>query len=190
MKTTEEEKMLSIMQDLMGMRYGWSFAAQQAWTFSVSYIASYLNEHAAQSEEAVEAVNGENANETGDGKGSEVATFMAAGRLDWLLRSTRPSLNGLLSEKDVATLLNCYRGEMFFPGQFECLASDLCDHRGVGPKTYKTSSIAGLVEKLLKLSPIQRVTLADALEQTWHRGMKQEDKSPKEFFATLGIELT
>jgi hypothetical protein len=55
---------------------------------------------------------------------------------------------------------------------------------------YATSRISPLVDTLLDLSAIQRLTLADALAQTWHRGMKQENMSPKEFLATLGIDVT
>jgi hypothetical protein len=109
--------------------------------------------------------------------------------LEWLLRKTRPSLSGLLSESDVATLLDCYQEDIFFPDQFNSIASDLCDHLGIELDDYETSGITPLVDKLRRLNSAQRVTLADALEQVWHRGMK-ENLTPKEFLATLGIELT
>ena len=115
--------------------------------------------------------------------------LLAAGRLDWLLRQTRPSLSGLFAESDVSALMDCYQGDMFFPDQMNSIASDLCDHLGVELDAYANSSIGPLVDKLQGLSAVQRVALADALEQAWHRGLKQENKSPTEYFATLGINL-
>lgn len=175
-------------QYLKGLGFGLSFDAHQAWTFSHDYIASYLNEHSAEPEEVIEDANEASGNAASDDSNFKVAALMAAGRLNWLLQKTRPSLSGLLSERDIVTLLDCFQSSMFFPDQFGSIASDLCDHLGVDP--YEPSCIAPLVAKLLGLHPIQRVTLADALEQTWHRGMKQENMSPKEFLATLGIDLT
>lgn len=119
----------------------------------------------------------------------EVPALFAAARLDWLLRKTRPSLSGLLSEHDVIMLLDCFQDDIFLPDQFQSIASDLCDHLGIELDDYETSNVASLVDKLRRLNSVQRVALADALEQAWHRGMKQENKSLKEFFATLDIDL-
>lgn len=81
-------------------------------------------------------------------------------------------------------------GDLFFPDQLGHIASDLCRHLGVESFLSSGRPLAQLTEKLIDLTACQRLTLADALEQAWHRGMKQENKSPKEFFATLGIDLT
>ena len=61
--------------------------------------------------------------------------------------------------------------------------------RGDEFELYGTSDIAPLVDTLLGFSPIQKVALVDALEQTWYRGIK-EGHSPRDFFSTLGIDLT
>ena len=95
----------------------------------------------------------------------------------------------MLSERDIATLLDCYQGDIFIPDQFNSIASGLCDHLSIELDEYETSFVAPLIAKLLSLDSAQRVTLADALEQAWHRGMKQQSMSIKGFFATLGIEL-
>lgn len=177
-------------KNLMAIGHNLPFHAEQAWIFSASYIASYLNEHAIQYAEDDECDDEETSNETGGAGPSDVAAMMAAARLDWLLRKTRPSLSGRLSERDIGALLDCYQGQILSPDNFNCIASDLCDHFGIELDQYGTSRISRLVETLLRLTAIERVTLADALEQTWYRGMKQENTSPKEFLATLGIDLT
>jgi hypothetical protein len=185
-----EQKQAPTEKNLMPIRYGLQFHAQQAWMFSTSYIASYLNAHATQYAKDGEPDNDAASKVTGDAKTFDVPAMMAAGRLDWLMRETRPSLSGRLSERDVGALLDCYQGQILSPDNFNCIASDLCDHFGIELDQYETSRISRLVETLLDLTAIQRVTLADALEQTWYRGMKQENTSPKEFLATLGIDLT
>lgn len=155
--------------------------------FSASYMASYLSEHT-----AVHMGDREEGTARDDGTSHDhrlqVPALLATGRLEWLLRETRPNLSGLLSENDVATLLDCYQSEIFFPDQFNSMASDLCDHLGIELDDYETSNIAPLVDKLHRLNPVQRVTLADALEQAWHRTLK-ESLPPKEVLATMGIEL-
>jgi hypothetical protein len=190
MHTTVQDKTTTTTQKLTAIRENLPFEVEQAWIPSEFYIASYLNEHT-----AVQAKDGEDGAEAGDEGESDTSSadttaLMAAGRLEWLLQETRPSLSGQLSEWDITTLLDCYQGQIFSPDNFECVASGLCDHLGVQVGFYETSDIALLVDKLLGLNRMETVTLADALEQTWHRGMKQENMSPKEFLATLGIDLT
>ena len=189
MQFMKQEKTDAIIQYLNTIRYGLSFKVEQAWMFSASYMASYLSEHT-----AVHMKVNDEGSPRGDGKtlhdlSSQVPALLATGRLEWLLRETRSSLSGLLSENDVATLLDCYQGDIFFPDQFNSIASDLCDHLGIELDDYETSDIASLVDKLRRLNSVQRVTLADALEQAWHRGLK-ENLTPKELLATLGIELS
>ena len=176
-------------EDLMAIGHGLPFHAQQPWAFSGSYILSHLNDHTSQYGNDDERDDKRPSIKSVDGRSSEVSALMAAGRLEWLLRETRPSLSGRLSEQEVGTLLDCYQGQIYSPEEFGCITSDLCDHLGIELQDYRTSSIAKLVETLLDLTAVQRLTLADALEQTWHRGMKKENMSPKEFLATLGIDL-
>lgn len=190
MHTTAQNKTSPTDQRLTAIRENLPFELEQAWMSSEFYIESYLNEHA-----AVQPEDGEDRDEAGDEGESDTSSadttaLMAAGRLEWLLLETRPSLSGQLNDWDITTLLDCYQGQIFSPDNFECIASDLCDHLGVQVGFYETSDIALLVDKLIGLNRMEMVTLADALEQTWHRGMKQENMSPKEFLATLGIDLT
>lgn len=173
MQSTEQKTMSSISEKLCADKHGLPFHSEQAWLFSSNYMSSYLLEH------------GDN----GMGLSVDKASMMAAGRLEWLLLETRPTLSGLFSERDVMVLLDCYQGEIFFPDQMNDFVSDLCDHLGIELDAYQTSDIAPLVDKLRGLNAIQRVTLADALEQTWYRGMKAEQKHPREFLASMGITL-
>jgi hypothetical protein len=189
MQSMKQEKISAIIQDLITACNGLPFEVEQAWMFSASYMTSYLSEHAAVHMKASDEGRPGEDGRTFHDRSLEVPALLATGRLEWLLRETRPALSGLLSESDVATLLDCYQSDILFPGQFNSIASDLCDHLGIELDDYETSDIATLVDKLRRLNSVQRVTLADALEQVWHRGMK-ENLTPKEFLATLGIELT
>ena len=173
MQPTEQKTMSSITQELCAARNGLPFQSDQGWLFSSHCMSRYLQEHA----------------ENGMGLSPANAAMMAAGRLEWLLVETRPTLSKLFSERDVMVLLDCYQDEIFFPDRMNCIASDLCDHLGIELEEYETSGFASLVNKLRRLTAIQRVTLADALEQTWYRGMGVEQKQPKEFWASLGITL-
>jgi ferredoxin len=168
-----ENKTIDPALELRAILINLPFQCQQAWMFSSHYMTSYLQEHVDNEE----------------GFSSDQAAMMAAGRLEWLLRESRPTLSGLFTESDVFTLMECYRDSMFFPDQMNCIASDLCDHLGVELFAHETSGIAPLIDKLVSLSPVQRVTLADALEQTWYRGMGKEQKQPREFLASMGILL-
>jgi hypothetical protein len=190
MQTREQKTMSAIKLDLTAIRNGLPFEVEQAWIFSESYIATYLTDHTPAYIKNDEESQLRDVVEACDDRSSEVPALLAAGRLEWLLRQTRPSLSGLLSTQEVTTLLDCYQGDLFFPDQLGRTASDLCAHLGVETHLSSGKPLAQLIEKLIDLTPSQQLTLADALEQAWHRGMKQENKSPKEFFATLGIDLT
>lgn len=168
-----EQKTMSVIEKLCATPRDLPFQTEQGWMFSTCYMASYLQDHS----------------DGGAGLSSDEAAMMAAGRLEWLLKETRPLLNGLFNEREVMVLLDCYQDGIFFPDQMNCIASDLCDHLGIELDAYETSGFAPLVDKLRRLTAIQRVTLADVLEQTWHRGMAVEQKQPKEFWASLGITL-
>jgi hypothetical protein len=190
MQSIEQTYTLSFIQRLNTLRNGLSFKSEQAWMFSEHYMANYISEHAAthtgtSDEDGVGADN-----KVPDDQRVEVPALLATARLHWLLQKARRSLSGLLSEHDVNILLDCYQGVVFFPDQFDSMASDLANHFGIDIDDYETSMIGPLVDKLIQLNSSQRLALADALEQAWHRGMNRENKSPKVFFATLGIDLT
>jgi len=190
MQTTAQNTMSATTQNLATIRNGLPFEVEQAWTFSESYIRNYLSEHAPAHLKAAEEGKPKEVVEAFNDRSFEVPALLAAGRLDWLLQQTRSSLSGLFSTQEVAMLLDCYQGDLFSPDQLGHIASDLCKHLGVESFLSSGRPLAQLTEKLIDLTPSQRLTLADALEQAWHRGMKQENKSPQEFFAALGIELT
>jgi len=173
MQITEHKTMSSAVEKLCATSRSLPFQSKQAWTFSSHYMASYLQEHA----------------DNGTGLSSNKAALMAAGRLDWLLQETRPTLSGLFGGRDVMLLLDCYQGDLFFPDQMTSIASDLCDHMGIELDAYEASGIAPLINTLRGLTAVQRLTLADALEQTWYRGMRTEQKQPREFLASMGINL-
>lgn len=173
MQATEQKTMSSADEKLCATPRSLPFHSKQGWMFSAHYMANYLREHS----------------DNGAGLSSSKASMMAAGRLDWLLRETRPTLSGLFSERDVMILLDCYQGQILCPYQMSGIASDLCDHLGVELDDYETSSIGPLIHTLRCLTAVQGVTLADALEQTWYRGMKVEQRHPREFLASMGITL-
>ncbi len=149
------------------------FQVQQAWMFSSYNMAHYLREHA----------------NNGAGLNSKNSTLMAAGRLDWLLQEARLTLTKKFSEADIYALLDCYQGDIFSPDRMHAIASGLCNHLGIGLDEYKISSLAPLIDKLCSLDTVQRLALVDALEQTWHRGMRREKMEPRDFLESIGILL-
>lgn len=189
MQTIKEKYTSDITHNLQLIGYGLSYKVQQAWTFTSSYIANFLIEHPSEILKADDKGQLDGSIKLSDEQSVAATALLAAGRLGWLLQSTRSSLSGLFSEQDIATLLDCYQGDIFIPDQFNSIASGLCDHLDIELDEYETSFIAPLVHKLQNLEAVQRLTLADALEQAWYRGMERQGMSPKEFFATLGIEL-
>lgn len=164
---------LSLIKKLRDMGSDLPFKANRAWKSSSVNIAGYVLEHA----------------DNGTGLDFNQSAMMAAGRLDWLLREARPTLSGLFSEEDIATLAKCFEGNIFCSDQIDSIASDFCDRVGIEFRFYSNSSIGSLTERLLSLSPVQRVTLADALEQMRYHGMKVEGMRPTEFLESLGISL-
>lgn len=75
------------------------------------------------------------------------STLLAIARLQSVLQQTRPSLDGMFTEENFVALLNCFQGDIFYPGQIRRIASDLCDDAGVDVDCYETSGIAPLVDK-------------------------------------------
>ncbi len=113
---------------------------------------------------------------------------IASARLQWALEQVRPTLSGIFTENDILMLMDCFQADLFSPGQFNSIASELCDHHGIELEDYESTSLGELVGKLFALDQIQKMALADALEQAWHRGLKS-NQGPEEFLLTLGIEL-
>lgn len=164
----------SIAKYLSKMTDDLSFEAEQGWTFSSYYIARYLDEHTY--------------NDTG--LDIERSALMATGRLDWLLEESRPTLSGVFSEKDIFTMMNCFQGDVFYPDRIANMAIDIYDDLGIDPEDYESSSFAPLINKILSLTRLQQLALADALERIWYQPSEINAKQPVEVLELLGIQLT
>ena len=123
-----------------------------------------------------------------DGLTANHMIMLACARLQWVLMQHRPQISRMFTEDEIINLLDCNQERLFIADRFSSIPSDLCDHYGIEPHNYLSSRLIDLTDKLLSLNSMQCFALADALEQTWHRGMKDE-QTPKEFLQTLGIEL-
>ncbi len=148
-------------------------ASQQALAFTANDAAKYLNSH------------------TVAGLNAERAAIMAAGRLEWVLQHARQSISGVFAVHEMATLMDCYSGTLFFPAQILDMAGDVLDHLGedlADDDEGNGGSLPNEVAKVRKLTPLQRLALADALEQAWHLGHKA-GQDWEAVFAQLGIEL-
>ena len=119
MQTFEEKNISDTTQNLQFIAYGLSYEALQAWTFTRYNIEHFLTEHPPE----ILSPNGKGDGELEDElalsyeQSVKATALLAAGRLDWLLQSTRPHLSGVFSERDVVALLDCYQGGIFFPAK-------------------------------------------------------------------------
>lgn len=134
-------------------------SSQQAFAFTTNYAARYLNSH------------------TFAGLTPEKAAILAAGRLGWLLEPALKSLSGIFTAGEASNLIDCYSGTLFFPDQLLDMPSDVFEHLGDDPageeeEEEDEENLPNEVAKLRKLTALQRLALADALEQAWHRGLK------------------
>lgn len=145
------------------------FASQQALAFTADYAAAYVKAHSTA------------------GLSAERATLVAAGRLEWLLQRVRPTISGIFEINEISAILECYEDTLFFPDQFDDMPSDLLDHLA-DDSTLEHLPAPEVVQKVRKLTPVQRVTLADAIEQAWHRGIRAGGDW-QSVFAELGIEF-
>ncbi|MDN2702041.1 hypothetical protein O0881_08550 [Janthinobacterium sp. SUN100] len=170
MKSNELNTVAATVENFPAISKRLPFGRQQSWNASTKNMASYLCEHA----------------NNGAGLNSEEVALFATGRLDWLLRKTRPTLSGLFSERDIIVLLNCFQGDLLPPDQVSRFASNLCHELGIELDEYESSGVGPLINKLLELTSVQQVALADVLEQLWHRGMSGD---MGEFLASMDIDL-
>lgn len=148
------------------------FCSQQAVLFSDDYTKQYLADH----------------NLPSTGLDERRVTRLATARLEWLLRDARKNLSGQFSSADIVALMNCFQDVLFFPDQVGTIASELCDDFGVEVDKWDQSEIAPLLRKLRTMSAVEKLALADALEQAWHR-MDTDQVSHVDTFARLGIVL-
>jgi hypothetical protein len=173
MQVTHKNTISKVAEKLSAISYQLPFHHEQAWLFSVADMEKYLSQH----------VN------TKSGMNAKRAGLMAAARLNWLLERTRPSLSLLFSESDVFVLLDCYLGDLLYTSQIDNIASDVCNHLGIELDEYQARSIGPLINALRDLNSIQRLTLADALEQLCHRRRGISPIKPRNFLASIGIIL-
>jgi hypothetical protein len=113
---------------------------------------------------------------------------LACARLQWMLDRTRLEVSGIFSEDEFMILLDCNMDRFFSPDSFTAIPSVLCDHYGIELDDYEETHLKFLVNKLRELDGMQFLALGDAMEQSWHRGLKS-GKTVREFLLTLGIEL-
>jgi hypothetical protein len=151
---------------------GLPFCSYQPVLFSEDYAVRYLSDH--------------NLPETG--LDERRVTRLATARLEWLLRDARGRLSGQFSSADIVLLMNCFQDTLFFPDQVRSIGSELCDDLGVEVDEWEQSEVAPLLKKLAALSMVERMALADALEQAWHR-LKRDQGGHEQVFELLGIEL-
>jgi hypothetical protein len=161
-------------KQLAGLAGDLRYEVEQAWTCSLYYIAHYLEAH----------VN------NGAGMDTKRSALMAAGRLEWLLQETRPTLSGLFNESDIFTLMHYYKGNMFYPEQLHCILPDLCDFLGIKFEEYGKTTAAPLIDKLRGLDQLQLMTLADALENVWFQVQDIKEKQLRSVLQSFGIHLT
>lgn len=148
------------------------FEGEQAVMFSSSYVDDYDSQHALEK----------------NGMDEEVANYLAASRLQWLLVTARRQLSGRFDTNEMTLMMNCFQGDIFFPDMFNSIATAICEEFGVEIDELDASPLAPLVEKLRGLSELERVTLADALEQAWYRA-GENGKTHFEVLTELGIEV-
>ncbi len=164
--------MNDVKSNVLGDEHVLPFCSQQGFNSSKRYADKYLLEH-------VWRKAGFDKRRTG---------VMASARLEWILAEGRAEIGGKFSEEQIRDLLDCFQGEIFSPEQFDRIASSLCDDRGIELDEYEVNPLAPFIDELRALSSVQRIALADALEQTWHRGFPS-GKTIAEFLSELGIAL-
>lgn len=116
------------------------------------------------------------------------ALLVATGQLNGLLRLARPNLSGLFTREDIEVLGTCIGMGPIGSSEIQFFASFVLDDYGIEPEDYATTSLAPLIDKLLKLTPLERLALADAIDQTCYFA-RDESLSLQERLAKLGIKL-
>jgi hypothetical protein len=153
-------------------RHGKAIKQSSVLAFSI-YAAEHLQDH--------------RPNDVQNKDAQDYGTVMTAtGRLEWLLMYGRTELRGLFKDEDIAILLGTYQGDVFSPCMLRNLAVPLLNH--LHPESGSDSKYGELACTLLRLTPLQALSLADGLEQMKKRGIPTGQTIP-EFFASLGIDL-
>lgn len=116
--------------------------------------------------------------------GSE--TVIERARLDYVYRADYSLLSDLFSEAEMASLVACFQGEIFTPQRIQHIASYFLSCACISGRILNSGEDL-VYEKLSRLSPTQRLTLADTLEQLWFRG--PEVGGAVGLLTELGIKL-
>lgn len=150
-----------------------SSVSGRAWKISIDHMTKYLQ--ARDNDER--------------GLDPEKVVWLAAARMQVLHDLTTPSLSGKFSESEIFTLMGFYSGDVISPERWVNMTVELNNY--LGPDEPYSREMDRLFEKLEGLSALERLTLADAVEQvSYQRGAEMADRlSPKEFLPSIGIEL-
>lgn len=148
------------------------FQHEQTLMMSARYAEQYVEQH-----EILE-----------DGLTADMAKTLASARLEWLLQAARPQLCGIWTLQDFFHMVNCFRSGLFHPDMYLSLEWTIWDDQSAYSHKEESSHLKELVDSVLALNPLQKVALADTLEQLWHRGFRMHVPIA-DFLETLGIEL-
>jgi len=148
------------------------FHIEEAMTRSAFWPALYQRDHAMEySEERPEAMS-----------------TLAMARLEWILRQGRLALNGLITEGEFRTLCDVFNSEIATPDEIEYMANAVAAEFDIEYDGYKEHPLGPLLDKLLTMSPIQKLALRDLVQRFWYpadgRGI-----SPSEFLNKYGVAL-
>jgi hypothetical protein len=116
------------------------------------------------------------------------ALLVATGQLNGLLRLARPNLSGVFTLEDIQVLGTCIGAGPIGSSEIQYFPSIVLDNYGIEPEDYERTRLAPLIDKLLELTPLECLALADAIDQTCYFA-RDESLSLRERFAKLGIEL-
>lgn len=117
---------------------------------------------------------------------AEVALF-GIGRLEWLVSSTYSELSDKFTESELLTLMNCIIGGPLSIQQIDALPSLILENYGIEVDDYESTPFAPLVNKICRLTPLQRLALVDAAERIFH-DLGRTD-SLQSSFTHYGIKL-
>lgn len=117
---------------------------------------------------------------------AEVALF-GIGRLEWIVSSTYSKLSNKFTESEILTLMNCIIGGPLYIQQIDALPSLILDDNGIEIDDYESTPFAPLVNKLCRLTPLQRLALVDVAERIFH-DLGRTD-SLESSFTHYGIKL-
>jgi hypothetical protein len=112
---------------------------------------------------------------------------LAMARLEWAMEQGRKALDGLITEEEFVTLCNVFNCDLATPYDTENMASHVAHEFGIECDTYRETSFAGLLDKLMALSAIQKLALRDLVQRFWYPSNTEEAFRINEFMARNGV---